>query len=130
MTKIKTSIEHIIGGPVKVGRAWISRFVFPREFIGFQGHFPANKILPGACQIQCVLSTIEKGAGIPVALKEIAIAKYFAPVFPDEEVTCTVKDVVEESGEFTFKALITKGDVKVAELKLLVLLAGSGNKRP
>lgn len=29
-----------------------ARFLFPEEFIGFQGHFPEKAVLPGFCKIQ------------------------------------------------------------------------------
>src|ERR1039457_5626251 len=86
-----------------------SSFLFPSEFIGFQGHFPAKKVLPGACQIQCVLSTIERALEKCVVLKEIVLAKFIAPVFPDDSMVCTVSGVSEADAEFICKARITKG---------------------
>lgn len=99
-----------------------SHFVFPEEFIGFQGHFPKHKILPGVCQIQCALSTLELAIQKTVELKEVALAKYFVPVLPGEEITCLCSDV-SDAGDFIFKTLISKGTVKVAELKLRVAVS-------
>jgi 3-hydroxyacyl-[acyl-carrier-protein] dehydratase len=104
-----------------------SRFVFPETFIGFQGHFPKHKILPGVCQIQCALSSLERAVHKAVELREVGLAKYFIPVLPDEEITCRCSDVTDE-GEFTFKALIMKGTAKVAELKLRVTVSDGGKK--
>jgi 3-hydroxymyristoyl/3-hydroxydecanoyl-(acyl carrier protein) dehydratase len=120
LRKIKTEIEQYLTGLTKADRVITSIFNFPPEFIGFQGHFPLKKILPGACQIQCVLSTIEQGDEKAVVLKEIELAKYFTPVFPDEEVVCTVREVAGDNGESIFKATITKGSAKVTEMKLRV----------
>jgi 3-hydroxyacyl-[acyl-carrier-protein] dehydratase len=106
-----------------------SRFSFPPEFIGFQGHFPTKKILPGVCQIQCALSTLEKGRGKGVVLKEVVLAKYFSPLFPDDEMTCVVNDDGATSGEHTVKAVITKNTVKIAELKLRVSYSGQNVNR-
>jgi 3-hydroxymyristoyl/3-hydroxydecanoyl-(acyl carrier protein) dehydratase len=92
-------------------------------FIGFQGHFPEKKILPGVCQVQCALSLLERGEGTAVVLKEIVLAKYFSPVFPDDEVTCVVSDIGEQRGEMTVKAVISKNAAKVSEMKLRVVLA-------
>ncbi len=102
-----------------------SHFAFPPEFIGFQGHFPEKKILPGICQIQCVLTTLEKGTGKAVVLKEIVLAKYFSPVFPDDKVNCVVVDIGETSGEIIVKADITKDAARVSELKLRVSVEDS-----
>jgi 3-hydroxyacyl-[acyl-carrier-protein] dehydratase len=98
-----------------------SRFLFPETFIGFQGHFPDKKILPGVCQVQSALATVEKAKNKKAILREIVLAKYFAPVAPNEEILCACSDL-QENGEFTYKAVITKGNVKVSELKLRVAL--------
>jgi len=109
-------------------RGTSSRFIFPPEFLGFQGHFPEKKVLPGACQIQCALTTIEHASKKAVGLKEVMLAKYFAPVFPQEEMMCSVSEMHDETNEMTYKVIITKGSVKVAEMKLRVTLK-AGKKR-
>jgi len=129
LRKIKTEIEQYMTGCGQTGATLTSRFLFPPEFIGFQGHFPQHKILPGACQIQCVLTTIEKRLGRRVALREIVMAKYVAPVLPDQEITCTVSDCDDTSGEWTCRARITKDDARVTDLKLRVSLADAGQER-
>lgn len=122
MRTIKAEIEQYMTGPERGESTLTSRFTFPPGFIGFQGHFPEKKILPGVCQVQCALSVLEKGEGKAVILKEIVLAKYFSPVFPDDEVTCVVSDLGERGGEMTVKAVITKSAVKVSEMKLRVSL--------
>jgi 3-hydroxyacyl-[acyl-carrier-protein] dehydratase len=124
---IKAEIEQYMSGPVREGSSLSSRFAFPPEFIGFQGHFPEKKILPGVCQVQCALSLIEKGQGQSVVLKEIVLAKYFSPVFPDDEVTCVVSDLGDRGGDMTVKVVITKSAVKVSEMKLRVSLSQGGH---
>lgn len=123
MSTIKAEIEQYMTGRTKEDKTLMSRFAFPSEFIGFQGHFPEKKILPGVCQIQCALSTFEKGAGKAVVLKEVMLAKYFSPVYPNDEVTCVVNDLGDTGKEFTVKAVITKNTVKIAELKLRLSFA-------
>ena len=129
MRRVKEEIEQYMTGLEMESRTLTSRFSFPPEFIGFQGHFPAKKILPGVCQIQCALSTLEKGRGKGVVLKEVVLAKYFSPLFPDDEMTCVVNDDGATSGEHTVKAVITKNTVKIAELKLRVSLPRQGTDR-
>jgi 3-hydroxymyristoyl/3-hydroxydecanoyl-(acyl carrier protein) dehydratase len=92
--------------------------MFPPEFVGFQGHFPTNKVLPGTCQIQCAISTVEKELEKRVFLKEIILAKYIAPVLPGDTVTCTVSGVPDTGREFICKARFLKGIEKVTDLKL------------
>ncbi len=123
MKTIKAEIEQCMTVLETSGTTVTSRFVFPEEFLGFKGHFPQKKVLPGVCQIQSALVTIERAIQRSVELREITLAKYFAPVVPGEEITCTCSDIAH-AGEFTVKAKIAKGPAKVAELKLRVALAG------
>lgn len=115
------------GGPARENGALTSRFRFPGEFIGFRGHFPRKKILPGVCQIQMALSMLEKDTLSPVALKEVVLAKYFSPVFPDEEVICIISGMESGTGDGVVKAAISKGTARVAELKLRVSFAGGSS---
>jgi 3-hydroxyacyl-[acyl-carrier-protein] dehydratase len=119
LKKVKAEIEKCMTGLDSAERQATSRFLFPESFIGFQGHFPDKKILPGVCQVQSALATVEKAKNRKTILREIVLAKYFAPVSPNEEILCACSEL-EESGEFTYKAVITKGNVKVSELKLRV----------
>jgi 3-hydroxyacyl-[acyl-carrier-protein] dehydratase len=121
---IKAEIERYMSGPAMEGMRLTSHFAFPPVFIGFQGHFPEKKILPGICQIQCALSTLEKGSGRAVVLKEVMVVKYFSPVFPDDEVTCIVNDMGDTSGEAVVRVVISKKADKVSEMKLRVSYAG------
>jgi 3-hydroxyacyl-[acyl-carrier-protein] dehydratase len=123
LSAIKEEIEQNMTGLTKEGATLTSRFTFPPGFIGFQGHFPEKKILPGVCQIQCALSTFEQGSGRAVVLREVVLAKYFSPMFPDEEMTCVVHDLGNAGNAFTIKAVITKHTVKIAELKLRLSFA-------
>lgn len=110
-------------GPTGSDSTVTSSFMFPVEFIGFQGHFPTNKVLPGACQIQCALSTIEKALKRRVVLKEIQLAKYLAPVFPGDTVICIMSGVRDTDSEYIYKARLTKGSNKVSDLKLRISLS-------
>jgi len=120
LRKIKSEIEQYMTGLTKAEGKLTSHFAFPPEFIGFQGHFPQKKILPGVCQIQCALSMLEKSVGRAVVLKEIVLAKYFSPLFPDDDMTCVVGTVGEAGGELVVKAVITKDTAKISEMKLRI----------
>lgn len=99
-------------------------FIFPEEFVGFQGHFPSEKVLPGVCQIQCVVSMIEKYSGKTFLIKEIVSAKFLSPVLPSEEICCVCSRVEDTLEEFVVKASVDKGGRTVAELKLRGLVQG------
>lgn len=101
-------------------------FCFPPDFIGFKGHFPGRSILPGACQIQCLVSMLERISGKALALKEIVLAKYISPILPEEEITFTLSDFPRFiEGEAVVKAVVLKGEEKMAELKVRVSCAGA-----
>lgn len=120
-SSLKTEIARCMVGLETAEQSLVSRFLFPEGFLGFQGHFPGKSILPGICYIQCAVATVERARQRPVKLKEVTLAKYFAPVGSCEEITCTCSGVAA-TGEFTMKAVITKGAAKVSELKLKVVL--------
>lgn len=120
MSRVRREIMRNMSGFESSGGTLSARFSFPEEFIGFQGHFPERKILPGVCQIQCVLSLLEEHAKRRVRLREAVLVKFFHPVLPKDELSCTCKDVRDGNGDFTVKAVLTRGDQKVSELKLTV----------
>ena len=127
MRNIKSEIEQYMTGLAKEEGKLTAHFAFPPEFIGFQGHFPEKKILPGVCQIQCALSLLEKSGGRSVVLKEIVVAKYFSPLFPGDEMTCVVGFAGDVGGDVILKAVITKNAAKVSEMKLRVSFSEQGN---
>ena len=131
MRKIKKEIAQRMTGLAESNGALTSSFIFPEEFIGFQGHFPGNKVLPGVCQIQCIASMLEAWKNKAIAIKEIVLAKFLAPVMPSEELTCVcklaqetdLKSVSDKRNEnFIVKAYVNKGSERVAEFKLKVCL--------
>ena len=101
------------------GNALTAVFIFPEDFIGFQGHFPSRKVLPGVCHIQCVTLMFEKAKERPVTLKEIIQAKYISPVLPSEELICVCSSA-QEGRNFILKATLSRDSQKVSELKLRV----------
>jgi 3-hydroxyacyl-[acyl-carrier-protein] dehydratase len=129
LSTIKEEIERSMTGLEKEGKRLSSCFSFAPGFIGFQGHFPQKKILPGVCQIQCALTLLEKGSGKAVVLKEVVLAKYFSPVFPDEKVTCVINDTGDARGEIVVKAILSRGSDKISEMKLRVSYDDKDKKR-
>ncbi len=129
MRNIKHEVAQCMDRLVESDGTISAGFVFPEGFIGFQGHFPSRKLLPGVCQIQCVTAMIEKMTGKKLFIEEIILAKFFSPVFPSEELTCVCRDfsgMCDNGDGFVVKASVTKGDVKVSEIKLRVRFAWEG----
>jgi 3-hydroxyacyl-[acyl-carrier-protein] dehydratase len=121
LKRIKEQIEACMQvGTSEDGRP-MGEFRFPADFIGFQGHFPAKSILPGACQIECLLTLLERLSGKTLALKEIVLAKYVSPVLPGELIRCVLADPPAFTGDETaVKAFIQRGGERVSELRLKI----------
>lgn len=116
---IKKQIEKYMAGLGSRDEGVLTaHFMFPEDFLGFQGHFPEEKVLPGVCQIQCVTSMIEKYTGESVLLKEIVSVKFFAPVFPSEEITCVCRGIKDARSDFVVNASVSRNGKAVAEMKL------------
>lgn len=90
-------------------------FCFPASFSGFQGHFPGQPVLPGVCLIQSALVLGESLCGAPPVLQEVAAAKFFAVVKPDDRIqmSCTLENGM-------LKAVVSGEAGRVAEIKLKV----------
>ena len=98
-----------------------ARFNFSADFIGFKGHFPGKPVLPGVCKIQALLCMLEAATQKTPRLKEIVLAKFFAPVTCNEEILFKARQAPGGSEETLVKAFITSGDKKIAEIHLKVV---------
>ena len=66
-----------------------AKFAFPADFTGFSGHFPVEPIMPGICQIQCVLELLSKQFQQEVRLVALKRAKFLNKVVPDDVIMIT-----------------------------------------
>jgi 3-hydroxymyristoyl/3-hydroxydecanoyl-(acyl carrier protein) dehydratase len=120
MSKLRNEIKLSMSQLRSDGQELTAHFCFSSEFIGFKGHFPSRPVLPGVCKIQAILCMLEEAARKTPHLKEIVSAKFFTPVTGNEEIVCTVRQESEGSEETRVLALVTKGKIKIAEIKLRV----------
>ncbi len=97
-----------------------ARFSFPPEFIGFQGHFKNNPVLPGICKVQAVVAMAEKFYNKSFRLTEVTMAKYFAPVTCGQKITIQCHPKSNADGSTGMKALIKREEEKVAMLQLVM----------
>lgn len=96
-----------------------ANFIFDEEFLGFQGHFENNPILPGVCKILAAIEVIKKWKNKKkLVLKEIKSAKFFMPVTCNEELIFNCLENENPEG-ISFKISILKESAKAAELKLI-----------
>jgi 3-hydroxymyristoyl/3-hydroxydecanoyl-(acyl carrier protein) dehydratase len=100
--------------PVHEG-AFTASFCFPETFVGFDGHFPKQPVLPGICLIQAVLVAAQKATGRNLTLSEIVLAKFISVVLPNQQVqaACTVDAEM-------VRAKLSRGEDRVAEIRLRI----------
>ena len=66
-----------------------ARAVFPKTFVGFDGHFLGAPLLPGFMHVQTALDVLRK-AGEPHLLKEVTVGKFTRPILPEAPVIVTL----------------------------------------
>lgn len=98
-------------------------FCFPGDFVGFKGHFPERPVLPGVCKIQAILVICELHKGVPVQLREIVTAKFFAPADVDDELTFDAVELPAAGDRCLVKTHVSRGGERIARIDLLVSYA-------
>lgn len=121
MNRLRSDALDCMSGLTREGERLSATFKFPENFIGFEGHFPQAKVLPGICQIECAAGMIERTLGREARLTEIVNAKFVAPVLPDEEIACSCGPI-GAGDELLVKALFTRAGAKVSDIKFKVTL--------
>lgn len=103
---------------IEIGHA-SAEFIFPDDFMGFQGHFENKPILPGVCKILAALEVMNEWKK-EVGLREVVSAKFFQPVTCNEKILFECFEIRAKSDVQLIKIKITYSGNKVAELKLKV----------
>ena len=113
--------QHMSGLDAVAEDEATATFLFPRDFIGFQGHFPGEPILPGVCEIEAVLVMLGTLKSQQLRLMAIKLAKFKAPVGSDEEIEIRCEIKREEGHVLLVKASVSAAD---GEKALLWIEAG------
>ncbi len=111
---------------IEPGISASARFRFPKDFIGFSGHFPGYPLLPAFIQIACASGLVRLAlppGRSPVILEK---AKFMMEIHPGDEIRieCTR---LSESGPDKWKAAIYTEDALAAAFQLT--LQETGNDR-
>jgi len=118
MREIRKCMYGLIG--TAADKRVTARFLFPSTFIGFQGHFPERPVLAGVCEIQAVKVILREWKKVPVAIKEIILAKFYSPVTCGEELLFECREREENGREAVVTTIVTGRGEKIAELRLRV----------
>lgn len=94
-------------------------FALPSDFVGFQGHFPGNPVMPGVCMVAAVLLAIEPAVGAAVRMARLKSAKFFSPIAPGDRLDLR-GDIASGPAPREVRASLGSGDRKVARVILYV----------
>jgi 3-hydroxyacyl-[acyl-carrier-protein] dehydratase len=112
-------VAYSEGGISSSNGSCSARLTFPPEFVGFQGHFSGNPILPGVCLIEAVLGVLESAHGRPLRLKKVASAKFREPVRPGQLIVIDCASSADARG-IRISARVSCAGARVADLVLHV----------
>lgn len=112
---MKKEIDGYLKNFTDDGDAATAEVSFPECFIGFQGHFPEQPVLPGVCQMGVAMVMAERMRGARQRLAEVVNAKFVAVVLPEQplRVECRL------TGDVLKARLLSEGE-RVAEFKLRI----------
>ncbi len=129
MNRLRQEIERcMLGMDVESDGRARARFVFPPDFLGFQGHFPENPVLPGICKIQAALAVCRAARKEPVRLLEVISAKFVMPVTANEELTVECRQTETDNGRHRVAARFRRNGKQVAKIDLLIVGDMAGAK--
>jgi 3-hydroxyacyl-[acyl-carrier-protein] dehydratase len=121
MNRLGQEIRKCMSGLTDAGKEGLTaRFLFPGDFVGFQGHFPERPVLPAVCKIQAAVAMLEAWKERRLRLDEIVLAKFAAPVTCDEEAVFLCQVTMEDSHRAVVRVTVTKHGDMVARFKLRV----------
>lgn len=82
------------------------RFRFPETFIGFQGHFPGEPVLPAFIQVLTAQVAVEEHCGEPLLLEKLLRARFTRIIRPGEDALFDW-DEEHDADEIRAKAVIS-----------------------
>ncbi|MFH2057486.1 MAG: hypothetical protein ABIJ59_01120 [Pseudomonadota bacterium] len=92
---------------------------FNENFIGFNGHFPGNPVLPGVVMIKVMTQMFARYKKKEYRLSQIKKAKFIEPIFADNIALFFVKPD-ENEGEIKLQGKILKSDKIIAKISLVL----------
>ncbi len=92
---------------------------FDKKFIGFDGHFPNNPVLPGVVMIKVIIKMYELYKKKEFSLSQIKQAKFIEPVLADTMTSFFVKSENNING-IKLQGKVLKSDKIIAKLSLVL----------
>ena len=112
LKEITRSVENGISADIHV----------PPDSPWFDGHFPADPILPGVAQIGLVLDVISKAHNQDLKVSSVRRVRFKRIVRPDDKLKIIAAPLKQEIGSYSFRILIQdeticSGVLTVGDLK-------------
>jgi 3-hydroxyacyl-[acyl-carrier-protein] dehydratase len=100
----------------------------PREFVGFEGHFPGEAILPGFVHVQVaveLLARVRAGA----VLTGVESAKFTRAILPGEEIVVELVRAGEGREGLGYEAMLRVGGEVCSRFRMRVRQEGAAGGR-
>jgi len=118
MSRLRREILHSALSATHPGDGNSRRaYRFDNAFIGFQGHFPGDPVLPAFVQVIAAQVSVEDHRGARLALRKLARARFSRIIRPGEEVEIHW-EAEDGAAEIRAKVTIFAGEEKASSFVL------------
>jgi 3-hydroxyacyl-[acyl-carrier-protein] dehydratase len=89
----------------------------------FEGHFPDQPIVPGACMLQLVKDVLEEVLHMPILLKKAGNIKFINMITPTNNLTAklTISYKITDDGSISINANLLTGEVTCFKLQAVYI---------
>ncbi|MFA6085022.1 hypothetical protein [Mucilaginibacter sp.] len=89
----------------------------------FEGHFPGQPVVPGACMLQLVKDVLEVALHMPVLLQKAANIKFISMITPANNLTAnlTISYKITEEGSINVNAKLLTNEVTYFKLQAVYI---------
>ena len=92
---------------------------FDKNFIGFQGHFPYNPVLPGIIMIKIMTSMYELFNKKKYSLSQIKQVKFIEPVLVDNTIFFSINSV-KDKDNIKLNGKVLKSEKVISKISLIL----------
>jgi 3-hydroxyacyl-[acyl-carrier-protein] dehydratase len=113
MSKLKQAVAAAVIGNVETteGGAAFGRYIFPADFVGFEGHFPGYPVLPAIVQVLAAQHVIEQTAARPLRLTRLDKAKFHIRIGPLQEIRVECRHTLKNETEVWRCSVFADGEL-------------------
>lgn len=105
------------------GDTTVAEGVLPAGLAVFDGHFPAQSILPGVVQLEWITRVYAHATGTPVYVRRMPALKFTRPIVPNDRVRLTLKAAPKDDEvalRFTYEILEADRTVVASQGRMVV----------